>query len=133
MITRILTLVGVAFAMWLVGCTKSNTVNRATSISIPEQRFTSPFDPDKFLAGISIQPEDAVLTSRELLYLSSFFQQTLAISQADGRGTLALSKDTDVFKSLDASLQGIPDWRQISRGEKVDLAAIVELIEKTQR
>jgi hypothetical protein len=69
----------------------------------------------------------------ELLYLSSFFQQTLAIVQADGRGGLALSKDTDVFKRLDASLQGIPDWRHISRGENVDLAMIVKLIEKTQR
>jgi hypothetical protein len=123
------------FAAVLFSCAKPDAVsNRASSISIPEGRFSSqPFDGEAFVAGITIQPPGAVLTSRELLYLSSFFQQTIALSQADGKRGLTLSKDNDVYKSLDASLRHVPEWREATGGEKVDVAAVVNVIEKTQR
>jgi len=119
-------------AVWLSGCSKTNSDQGVASVSIPEKLMASePFAPEKFLAGISIEPEGTVLTSRELLYVSSFFQQTLARAQADGRKSVELPKTTNVFKSLDASLKNTPGWSEISNGEAVDLGALVQFIEKT--
>jgi hypothetical protein len=122
-------------SLWMAGCKKPNSGQQdATSIHIPEELFASQsFDPAKFLAGISIQPEEAILTSRELLHMSSFLQQTLAVAQANGMTPVTISKGTLLFKSLDASLRDTPGWLNISSKEEIDLAVLVEFIEKTQR
>lgn len=90
--------------------------------------------PEKILASIKIEPKGGVLKPQDTSLIYLFLYQTLLWTQAKGIKNTELSKQTDVFQSLNASFMNDQDWSAFSdpAKENVDLAALVAFVKMKQ-
>jgi hypothetical protein len=95
--------------------------------------MTAALNVDKFIAAIRVQPKGGALNSDQLLYISTILQQLDSRVQADGKAAIKIKKDTELYRSLDASLGMLPEWKRVSATHEIEALALVQIIEHSQR